>query len=164
MHMPRAPFALHKTLQITRTITAIKFDMTAERGRWVSNSRKCVRGSQHVRMWWAGVIRSSLHCHYCVHTHTQISYWNMLNWLPFCVWSREVCGSCSPPTVSSFSVLSRQVKLPPYIFWLWHIDCEPKERLSSHLWCCCLLWTDKSVLGHLLDMTALQKFTLVFSN
>lgn len=148
---------------------AIKFNMTTVRGRWVSNGRKC--GSQRVSMWWAAVIRSSVLCHYCVHAlssvHTHLHTYThihtnmhsckintldrsifgesvpMLKWLLLCMWSREVCGSCSPPTFSGFSVLSRQVKLPPYIFWLWHIDCEQKERLSSHPWCCCLLWSLK---------------------
>lgn len=35
----------------------------------MSTSRKRVGGG--VLMWWAGVTRSSLHCHYCVHTQSR---------------------------------------------------------------------------------------------
>lgn len=138
-HRQRAPHAVRKSFNHTKNNGYQVLHDSRERA--MSERWQKVCGSWHVSMWWAGVTRSSLHCHYRVHAassiYTQLqNRWiryricggsvPMLRWLLLCMWSGEVLGFCSPPTAFRFSVLSRQVKLPPYIFWLWHIDCEPR--------------------------------------
>lgn len=70
----RAQYVIH--LRRPSHITCKTFNHNENYGYWVlcdSSERVMseqwwkVCGSQRVSMWWARVIRSSLHCHYCVH-------------------------------------------------------------------------------------------------
>ena len=72
IHLQRSPHATNKTFNQPENYSyQVVYDGTE---RAMSEQWWKVCRSQRVSKWWAGVTRSSLHCHYCVHalcsTHT----------------------------------------------------------------------------------------------